>query len=62
MSSLSNIPGWPMGCFVYTLQNAVYFNNDNIGSNNVHGKQICKALGKKIGFCAKAQNFKNLLI
>ena len=59
VSSFSNIPDWPVGCFVYTGSNTVYFNNDSVGSNNGFARQICVSLGKEMSNGSIAINLKN---
>ena len=38
---------WPSGCYLYTINDGVYFNKQSTGLTNSNSKQICQPKGKE---------------
>ena len=38
---------WPSGCYLYTINDGVYFNKQSTGSRHRSSQQICKSKGKQ---------------
>ena len=42
-----NESDWPSGCYLYTINDGVYFNKQSTGLRHSNSKQICKPKGKE---------------
>ena len=38
---------WPSGCYLYTINDGVYFNKQSTGLRHTNSQQICKPKGKE---------------